>query len=334
MTRRDDFAVGLTVLVTVVLVTVALAWANQSDLGRPRRDLVARFRDVGNVRVGAHVVIRGVRAGRVEALTLAPDGWVEARLALDPAAELPPRPVVLLNEASLFGEWQATVLGRDALPRDPAIARQVADADRGGGRVPGATLPDIAQLTAVAGRIAGDVATVAERVGVAFDERAARELRASIRHVADLSAALAQTVRAQSRNLDTVAVEVRTGAQALRAASHDVRSVAARVDSSTARGEVGRIVGDAAAAARHLREAGERLEVLAGQLGAAEARLRVVLARGDSILGKVNRGEGSLGLLVNDPSLYRAADTALRDLQALLQDVRRNPRRYVHVRIF
>jgi phospholipid/cholesterol/gamma-HCH transport system substrate-binding protein len=334
MKRSNDFLVGLTVIAAVVIMTGAILWVKQSDMGRKRDAVTARFRDVGSVRVGAQVVIRGVKSGRVESLELAPNGWVEARLSLDPAAELPKDPVVLLNESSLFGEWQATILGRDALPRDEAVARQIAEADQGGGRLPGATLPDIAQLTAVAGRIAGDVATVAERVEVAFDDRAARELRASIRNFADLSTALAQTVRDQSKNLDAMSTDVRDGVNSLVSASHDVKAISARFDSSTARGEVRAIVEHAAVAARELRETSHRLLTISGQLGASEERLSRFIANGDSVMRKINGGEGTLGLLVNDPSLYRSADSTLRELQSLVADMKRNPKKYVNVRIF
>lgn len=334
MKRTNDFLVGLTVIAAAVVVTLAILWVKQSDVGRKRRDITARFRDVGSVRVGAQVVIRGVQSGRVQSLGLAPNGWVEMRLALDPTAELPPDPVVLLNEASLFGEWQATVLGRDALPRDPNVARQIAEADIGGGVLPGASLPDIAQLTAVAGRIAGDVASVAERFDLAFDERAARELRSSIRNFADLSTVLTQTAKDQSTNLTAMSSDVRDMVNSLVSASRDVKSISMRFDSSTARGEVRGIVDDAASAAKGLRETSQRLLTISEELGSSEERLRQFLARSDSVMSKINRGEGSLGLLVNDPSLYRGADSTLRALQALITDMKRNPKKYVNVRIF
>lgn len=51
-------------------------------------------------------------------------------------------------------------------------------------------------------------------------------------------------------------------------------------------------------------------------------------------MSKISRGDGSLGLLVNDPSLYQHADSTLRELQSRLRDLNRNPRKYVNVRIF
>jgi len=334
MKRTNDFAVGLTILLGSVVIIGATLWVKQADFGRDRAMVSARFRDVGGVRVGTPVVVRGVRAGRVEVMELAESTFVLVRMALDPEVGLPVDPVVLLNESSLFGEWQATITSRDAVGRDADVVRQLSETARGGDVLPGATLPDIARLTAVAGRIAGDVASVAERVQVAFDDQAARELRSSVKSFAEMSTFLAQTVREQSNNLTTVSSDVRGGVQSLVRSADLMRAVAERVDSSTSRGEVKQIVGDAGEAARQLREAGRRLAVIADQLGRSQARLESLLATSDSIARQIHSGNGSLGLLVNNPALYRNADSALRQLNQLLADVQKNPRRYINLSIF
>lgn len=208
MKRANDFAVGVTMIVGIVVIVSATLWVKEADLGRDQALVTARFVEVGGVKVGTPVVVRGVRAGRVESLEL-DSGFVLTHMTLDPGVGLPLDPVVLLNESSLFGEWQATITSRDAVGRDAEVIRQLDATRRGGDVLPGATLPDIARLTAVAGRIAGDVANVAERVQVAFDDQAAREMRASLRNFAELSTVLAQTVREQSNNLTTVSSDVR-----------------------------------------------------------------------------------------------------------------------------
>ncbi|MFN8574828.1 MAG: MlaD family protein [Gemmatimonadaceae bacterium] len=334
MKRTNDFLVGLTILVALVVVGAAILWIKQSDVGQRHHRVVARFRDVGSARPGTPVVIRGVRSGRIEGMELAAEGWVEVRMALDPDVSLPTTPVVILNESSLFGEWQATIIDRTSLTRDEDVFRQLAEADRGGGILPGATLPDIAKLTAVAGRIAGDVASVAERVEVAFDERAAKELRTSIRNFSELSTVLAQTVRDQSKNLDSVSVDVREGVGSLARAAHQLSAVADRVDSSTARGEVRKVMDDAGEAARQLRQASKNLLVISEQLGQSQNRLHSFIAASDEIATKINSGRGSLGLLVNDSSLYHHSDSLMLELRSLLEDLKKNPKRYVQVRIF
>lgn len=51
-------------------------------------------------------------------------------------------------------------------------------------------------------------------------------------------------------------------------------------------------------------------------------------------LGKINRGEGSMGMLVNDDSLYNHLSSASNNLSMLLEDMRTNPKRYVHFSVF
>lgn len=182
--------------------------------------------------------VRGVQSGRIEAISLTEGGWVQMRLKLDEAVTLPRDPVVLLNAASLFGEWQATVTSREALPLNPDVRRQIDEAEGDREGLPGAMVPDIAQLTAVAGGIAGNIASVAERFKVAFDDTAAVELRGSIANAAQLSAELARTVRRQSRNVDSIALDVHGGMVELRTTAEAIRRVAERLDSSTAKGEV------------------------------------------------------------------------------------------------
>lgn len=50
----------------------------------------------------------------------------------------------------------------------------------------------------------------------------------------------------------------------------------------------------------------------------------------DTILQKLNSDENSAGLLINDKALYQNLNNLASSLDLLLQDVRNNPKRYVH----
>lgn len=333
--RSNDWIVGIVVIVSTALIVAATLWLQQADLGGKRETATARFRDVGNMQVGNALVIRGVPSGKVRQIELAPSGWVTATFDLAEGIVLPDDPVVLIQASTLFGEWQAVMTSRSGVPAIREVLDQLADVtDAPAGSLPGAVLPDIAQLTTFAGGIASNVASVAERVRVAFDDEAARELRTTIRNFSALSTDLSRTVRVQTRNLDSVAVDVRAGANDLSAASAALARTVARVDSATAGGEVRSIVEETQRAAANMREASLRLADLMRALESAEANLRGAVIKSDSVLGKINRGEGSLGLLVNDPSLYRNTDSLLIDLRALIADVKRDPKRYFGIRIF
>jgi phospholipid/cholesterol/gamma-HCH transport system substrate-binding protein len=334
MKRMNDAVVGLVVIVIALALAASLAWVKGSDVGKRQHEVVARFHDVGNARVGNVVVIRGVVGGRIQAIELAPAGWVDVRMKLDPTVQLPPEPVVLLNESSLFGEWQATIVERSALPHDETVRQQIEDATHERGVLPGATLPGIGKLTAVAGQIAGDVANVAGRVEVAFDDQAARELRGSIRNVSDLSRTLATTVRMHASDLDTLSNQLRTAITTLNRTAVTVEGTAQRIDSVTTSTQVRDIIENLSQASIELRHTSTQVRDLTGRFATTQARLDSFLANSDSVMVKINRGQGSLGLFVSDPSMYRRTDSLLVQMRALIADIQAHPKRYVSLKLF
>jgi phospholipid/cholesterol/gamma-HCH transport system substrate-binding protein len=54
----------------------------------------------------------------------------------------------------------------------------------------------------------------------------------------------------------------------------------------------------------------------------------------EQIVSKINRGEGTVGQLVHNDSLYVELEAASKELHLLLEDVRLNPKRYVRVSVF
>lgn len=58
------------------------------------------------------------------------------------------------------------------------------------------------------------------------------------------------------------------------------------------------------------------------------------LAELNKVLAEISAGEGSLGRLVNDPTLYANLTEASENLSALLSDLKEHPSRYVHLSVF
>ena len=53
-----------------------------------------------------------------------------------------------------------------------------------------------------------------------------------------------------------------------------------------------------------------------------------------AISEKINNGEGSMGQLVNNDTLYIELEKASRDLNMLIEDIRKNPKKYVKFSVF
>ncbi|TPN89290.1 MlaD family protein [Aquimarina algicola] len=62
--------------------------------------------------------------------------------------------------------------------------------------------------------------------------------------------------------------------------------------------------------------------------------LETVLANFDKISSDLNSGKGTAGKLLKDEKLYDNLEKTSKQLELLLQDLRLNPKRYVHISVF
>lgn len=142
------------------------------------------------------------------------------------------------------------------------------------------------------------------------------------------------TVTSVERSTESFAATMQQLRELVREEQGSVQRMIAHLDSVTARLE--RASGDSALArtVASLDTLASRLEDTSGELEESSSSL-------SSILAKMDRGEGSLGKLVNDDRLYERARDAVRNLQraseeiaALTADIRKRPGRYLDISLF
>lgn len=335
MKRENEFAVGLVVIGAFAVVVSGALWLSGAHLGKTEAVFTARFRTVGGLGAGDPVVLRGVRVGRVEAIRLAPGNWVEADLKIYAGVTPPATPAVIAASASLFGEWAATLISRDPLPTDPNVRQALEEAlAAGGGKWPGATLPDIGQLTAQASRIATDIAAVANRVQTAFDSEAVNELRRSIKDFGRIADRLVQVTNEQADVIGSVGTNLRQGSDVLAKAATSLQSTLGRVDSATQQGQLATILDNSAATSENLRTASQDFKDLLQAAHDNQESLVRVLVAADSVLSRISNRTGTLGLLVSDSTLYKETTLTMIQLRQLLSDIQANPRKYFTFSVF
>ncbi len=335
MSRRNEFTVGLTVLLAAIVVIAAAIWLGQRGPAGQRTLATARFRTLGGVGVGDPVVLRGVKIGRVEAIRLGSDNWVEADFQISDDAPLPVDPVAMASSASLFGEWQIAVLSRDQVNGDPDVIRLLDEAAAAGGDIwPGAALPDIGFLTQQASRIAGDVGIVTDRISGLVDSSTVGDLRASVADFRRAADNLAKFTANQSGAISRVVGNAEAGSQGMVRAGAHLENTLSRLDSATGNGNLGSLVTDARAAASDLRQASQDFRSLTATAAGERERITAILTATDRLMTRLSAGEGTLGMLASDSTLYREATLTVVQLRTLLADVQANPRRYFRFSVF
>ena len=77
-----------------------------------------------------------------------------------------------------------------------------------------------------------------------------------------------------------------------------------------------------------------RLDSLSAQLAATSTRLSAASASLQVVLGRMEQGEGTLGRLSRDAALYDNLNAAAANFNALAEDIRANPKKYINVKVF
>lgn len=336
MKRRDELLVGFTILAALAMVVGGALWLSERQLGQGGQTYVARFRTVGGMSAGSPVVLRGVQVGRVVEIRLGDEEWVEAVLQVYPEVTIQDAPAVIAASASLFGEWQASIISRTSSDiTDPSVLRDLEEAAAAGDDAwPGATLPDIGQLTAQAGRIASDIGAFSRRIETAFDDEAVLHLQSSIRDFGEVAERINEFAGQQTEILGEVAENVRVTSNVVTSTSHMLQRIIARIDSSTTSGRLDSITQNTVALSTDLRLAMGEFREFVGLVNQNSPTIDRIISGADSVLTRLTEGSGTVARLVQDSTLYVEASLAIQELRALLADIRENPRKYFKFSVF
>lgn len=335
MKRSSEYAVGVTVVVAIAIVVAGAILLGQLRLGRGDDVRTARFRSIGGIGPGANVSLRGVKIGRVAVVRVARDDWVEVDLRLKPDQRLPARPAAIAAPATLFGEWRVNILSLDEASNDQSIRSQILEASAIGGDIwPGATLPDIGEITQQASRIAGDIGVLTNRIEGALDSNAVADVRASLRDLRATVVRLTQLANTQSDNLGRMATNLTRTSGSLDTASRSFGAVMGRVDSATMNGELQELFNSTKQTTTAIRAMTADIQAIVSDVKERRSSLVRVLEVSDSLLTKVQSGRGTLSLLTSDSALYHEATRTVQQLRQLMADIQANPRRYFRFSVF
>jgi phospholipid/cholesterol/gamma-HCH transport system substrate-binding protein len=116
--------------------------------------------------------------------------------------------------------------------------------------------------------------------------------------------------------------------------SRNLDRTVARIDSATAGGQFQSMLDNGSAASTDLRTASADFRGLMSAMKANQASLVNVIQSMDSLLMRVQSGQGTLGMLATDSTLYRETTETMRQFRELLADFQAHPRKYIKVSVF
>lgn len=217
----------------------------------------------------------------------------------------------VLITLEIEGEWRIPAGSRVEMYSEGVLGGMVVSIVPGRGEgfvepmelIPGETSPD---LLASAGGIANDAEDILGKVRALLTDSSVAAVGEAVVHMRDAVSDLSELTAGQ-------ATQVRALMESLQRSAENVEGV-------TGAEEWKRTLASAEAA----------LAVLDRTSGEAEK----TVASLNTILGRLERGEGTLGRLLTDESLYDELEATATTLKDLLADVKANPGRYLKIEIF
>jgi phospholipid/cholesterol/gamma-HCH transport system substrate-binding protein len=107
-----------------------------------------------------------------------------------------------------------------------------------------------------------------------------------------------------------------------------------RLDTATADGQLQDILANGRASSADLRQAAADMRSVMGAARENQASLVRVMQQADSLMTRIQQGNGSLGLLATDSTLYREATATMVQFRELLTDIKAQPRKYLKISVF
>jgi phospholipid/cholesterol/gamma-HCH transport system substrate-binding protein len=297
VSRKTEIQVGLTVLVAVGILLWGVTWLKELQLNRGVRVWHVRFSQTGGLGASDEVQVNGMRKGSVQSIQLRGD-HVAVDLALTNEVTLTEDCRVAIRNVGLMGE---KVIAVDL----KTSGRAYTDRD---------TIAGVFEL---------GMGEVMASVGGSID--ALNQLTTRLQGAADMlspKGEFGQTLRNFRDTSKELAAEVKENRAALKATLENISASSKTVKSLTTDRE------------QQLRTAMDHFSSAAERLDALSARLDSLRASVASVTGKVDRGDGTLGKLVNDDKLYTDVNSSVQSLKALIEDIKKNPKKYLTVRIF
>jgi phospholipid/cholesterol/gamma-HCH transport system substrate-binding protein len=256
--------------------------------------LYAKFPWGAGLKQGQPVLLVGVNVGYVDQVDLHMDGVLVTTLRIQNHYKVPVTSKAAVIPNGIFGD-QAVAL----TPSRPD-PRSFNDGDT----VPiGASTPGISELTTKADSVMRSVNAVTSALEHEMVAAGGiRDLRSTITATNRLVVDFAAIAAEQSRQLSATMTSLRRATGAIDPA---------KVDSTV----------------KNFRTASANLAEISGQLKETSGKL-------DMLLAKVDSGPGSVAKLINDPGAYNDVRAVLQRMDSLLADIKKNPKRYINVKIF
>lgn len=300
MKRRDEVLVGIFLITAVAIALLGTLWLVRGGLssGYP---LYAKFAWGQNLKPGQPVLLAGVNVGNVRDVKLRNDGYLDVVLRVNDDVKVPKNSMASVKPVGIFGDAAIALTPKGPSPisfaEGDTVPVGVSDTD----------------IQVIMNRVDSIGVTVQSMTKALNAELVAsggiKDIRKSLANAAELSAnatrlsiQLNQIAAEQNKNLTATMASFKRAASAVDSAA---------IDSTL----------------KNFRRSSESLTRIAANMDTTSRKV-------NTLVGGIERGEGTVGKFMKDTLLYRDLRGLVTQADSVLADLKANPKKYINLRIF
>ena len=312
MKIRREAKLALTALAAVFILIWGINFLKGSSLFESKSTFYGVYDSVEGLKVSSGVIYRGYQVGQVISIQFTGERFdqVLVKFSVDKGLELPSNTLAMIQSADLMGSKVVALV-----PGDSHVTAVSGDTLRS--QVERGLMEQVSQqmlpLKQKAERLLGSLDSVMLIVQGLFNEETKKNLSNSF-------GSIDRTLRnleGASGNLDTL---IQGESARISSILQDVNSITGNLRNNNE--DISTILGNVSAISDSLRQASLHQTLMS---------LDYILATTDSIMNKINRGEGTIGALLNDNDLYYNLNQVSENLNRLLVEFRYNPKRFINL---
>jgi phospholipid/cholesterol/gamma-HCH transport system substrate-binding protein len=301
----NETKVGSLALIAVALLVLGFNYLKGTSLFDKSFNLYAEYDNIDGLTAGNKILINGMQVGQVNTLTLDPtSGKIRVDFSITQDIGIPDDSRALIFSSDLLGSKAINLI----LGTSSTILKD-------GGIVVDSIAPTLNE------RIEKEVLPLKDKI-----ESALNSIDSFVYGLKEiLSDENRDNITISMRNLKNTTGRLDSTMVKIDQMMLSARSILKNFDQN--KEVINKILANTGTFSDSLAQQAGRIRGIITNADASVAKLQ-------SVLQKIDTGEGSLGLLVNDKELYHHLNGSAESLDSLLIDLRKHPKRYVHFSIF
>ena len=309
MKITNETKVGVLAAVAIVILIVGYSFLKGNDVFSTENEFYATYDRVDGLAISKPVLVNGYQIGRVSDLTLQPNGQILAQFKIDPEYAIPKNTIAKLESTDL--------LGGKAIVFELGSGNDFAkDGDTLNANIQKNLIEQVEPIQKKAEQIIARMDSVLTSVNSTLNPEFQRNFERSF-------ASIAKTLETLEKTTRTVDGLVTTQGSKITGIISNLESITGNFKNNNAK---------ITSVMNNFEKVSD--EIAKANFAQTIAEANKAVADLQTIVNKVNTGQGTLGQLINDEKMYNNLNNAAGNLDKLMIDLKANPKRYVSFSVF